>query len=50
MLLPLAVLVMWLGVYPSSFTHAFDAPINALVQAHSAALNPHMALAMVTAK
>jgi NADH-quinone oxidoreductase subunit M len=50
MLLPLAVLVMWLGVYPSSFTHAFDAPIAALVQAHTAALNPHMALAMVTAK
>lgn len=50
MLLPLAVLVMWLGVYPSSFTHAFDAPVAAMVQAHIAALNPHMALAMVTAK
>jgi NADH-quinone oxidoreductase subunit M len=50
MLLPLAVLVMWLGVYPSSFTHAFDAPITAMVQAHIAALNPHTALAMVTAK
>ena len=50
MLLPLAVMVMWLGIYPSSFTHAFDAHIAALVQAHVAALNPHMALAMVTAK
>ena len=50
MLLPLAVLVMWLGVYPSSFTHAFDAPIAALVQAHTAALNPHTAIAMVTAQ
>lgn len=48
MLLPLAALVLWLGIYPSSFTHAFDAPISALVQAHSAALNPQMALAMVT--
>ena len=50
MLLPLAVLVMWLGIYPSSFTHAFDAPVTAMVQAHIAALNPHTALAMVTAK
>ena len=50
MLLPLAFVVMWMGVYPSSFTHIFDAPINALVQTHLAALNPHIALAMVTAK
>lgn len=50
MLLPLAFMVMWMGVYPSSFTHIFDAPVNALVQAHLAALNPHVALAMVTAK
>ena len=42
MLVPLAVLVLWLGIYPSSFTHVFDAPVAALVQAHVAALTaPH---------
>jgi NADH-quinone oxidoreductase subunit M len=50
MLLPLAALVLWLGIYPSSFTHVFDAPIAAIVQAHVAALTPHTALAMVTTK
>jgi NADH-quinone oxidoreductase subunit M len=50
MLLPLAALVLWLGIYPSSFTHIFDAPVNAMVQAHIAALTPHAALAMVTTK
>ena len=45
MLVPLAVMTMWLGIYPSSFTHIFDAPVAAMVQAHMAAL--HMtALAM----
>ncbi len=38
MLVPLAVLVLWLGIYPASFTTAFTAPVNAMVQAHSAAL------------
>lgn len=51
MLVPLAALVMWLGIYPSSFTHGFDASVAALVQAHVAALaNPvghPVALAMV---
>ena len=46
----LAVLVLWLGIYPSSFTHVFDAPVNAMVQAHLAALTPHTALALVTTK
>jgi NADH-quinone oxidoreductase subunit M len=50
MLIPLAALVLWLGIYPSSFTHIFDAPVNAMVQAHIAALTPHAALAMVTTK
>jgi NADH-quinone oxidoreductase subunit M len=50
MLVPLAVMVLWLGVYPSSFTHIFDAPVSAMVQAHVAALTPHTALAMVTTK
>jgi len=47
MLVPLAVMVMWLGVYPASFTHIFDAPVAALVQAHVAALDHPVALAMV---
>jgi len=50
MLLPLAALVLWLGIYPSNFTHVFDAPVAALVQAHTASLMSHSALAMVTAK
>ncbi len=48
MLLPLAAMVLWLGIYPGSFTHMFDASVNAMVQAHIAALTPHTALAMVT--
>jgi NADH-quinone oxidoreductase subunit M len=48
MLLPLAALVLWLGIYPSSFTHIFDAPVGSLVQAHVAALAKPVALAMVT--
>jgi NADH-quinone oxidoreductase subunit M len=48
MLLPLAALVLWLGIYPSSFTHIFDAPVGSLVQAHVAALTKPVALAMVT--
>jgi NADH-quinone oxidoreductase subunit M len=50
MLLPLAALVLWLGIYPSSFTHIFDAPVTAMVQAHVAALSSHNALAMVITK
>jgi len=48
MLVPLAVMVMWLGIYPSSFTHVFDAPVTAMVQSHVAALAQPVALAMVT--
>jgi len=48
MLMPLAVMVLWLGIYPASFTHIFDASVAAMVQAHTAALNPPVALAMVT--
>ena len=48
MLAPLAVMVMWLGIYPSSFTHIFDAPVAAMVQSHVAALAQPVALAMVT--
>ncbi len=46
MLLPLAALVLWLGIYPFSFTHVFDAPVNALVQAHEAALQTNVAVAL----
>jgi NADH-quinone oxidoreductase subunit M len=48
MLVPLAVMVLWLGIYPASFTHIFDAPVNAMVQAHVASINPPLSLAMVT--
>jgi NADH-quinone oxidoreductase subunit M len=53
MLVPLAMMVLWLGIYPSSFTHIFEAPVSAMVQAHFASLNPSSAvqpvsLAMVT--
>jgi len=48
MLVPLAIMVMWLGVYPSSFTRIFDAPVAAMVQSHVAALQPPVAIAMVT--
>jgi NADH-quinone oxidoreductase subunit M len=46
MLVPLAAMVMWLGIYPSSFTHIFDAPVTAMVQAHVAALQTPVAVAM----
>jgi NADH-quinone oxidoreductase subunit M len=46
MLVPLAVMVMWLGAYPSSFTHIFDAPVAALVQAHTAAMAVPVSVAM----
>ena len=48
MLVPLAGAVLWLGIYPSNFTHIFDAPVTAMVQAHIADINPHTAIAMVT--
>ena len=48
MLLPLAVLVMWLGIYPTSFTHIFDASVTTMVQAHTAAIMKPVALAMVS--
>jgi NADH-quinone oxidoreductase subunit M len=36
---PLAVLTLWLGVYPSSFTGFFDATVGAMVQSHEQAMN-----------
>ncbi|WP_298283003.1 NuoM family protein [Acidocella sp.] len=49
-LIPLAVLVLWVGIYPASFTHLLDAPVAALVQTHTAALASHTQLAMVFSK
>ena len=48
MLVPLALVTLWLGIYPVSFTHIFDAPVTALVQAHVAAVRPGIAVAMET--
>ena len=36
---PLAVLTLWLGIYPSSFTVFFDATVGAMVQSHAQAMN-----------
>src|SRR6201996_9376970 len=35
---PLAILTLWMGIYPSSFTSYFDATVGAMVQHHTAAL------------
>jgi NADH-quinone oxidoreductase subunit M len=35
---PLAVLTLWMGVYPSSFTGFFDATVGAMVDHHAAAI------------
>ena len=35
---PLVVLTLWMGVYPSSFTHFFDASVEAMVNRHAMAL------------
>jgi NADH-quinone oxidoreductase subunit M len=35
---PLAVLTLWLGIYPSSFTGFFDASVGAMVQSHEQAM------------
>jgi NADH-quinone oxidoreductase subunit M len=50
MLVPLAVMVLWLGIYPASFTSLFAGSVSALVEAHTAALAlPHAtAIAMIT--
>ncbi len=37
--LPLSVLTLWLGIYPSSFTSFFDASVGAMVQSHQQAMN-----------
>jgi NADH-quinone oxidoreductase subunit M len=37
--MPLGVLTLWLGIYPSSFTGFFDASVGAMVQSHQQAMN-----------
>jgi NADH-quinone oxidoreductase subunit M len=54
---PLIVLTLWMGVYPSSFTHFFESSVNAMVVQHRAAIEgssqiaarplPHRALPLV---
>jgi NADH-quinone oxidoreductase subunit M len=36
---PLVVLTLWMGIYPSSFTQFFDASVHAMVEQHTAALS-----------
>jgi len=45
---PLAVLTLWMGIYPASFTHFFDASVNAMVANHTAALASHSTFAQAT--
>ena len=33
---PLVLLTLWMGVYPSSFTRFFDASVHAMVEQHVA--------------
>jgi NADH-quinone oxidoreductase subunit M len=44
---PLIVLTMWMGIYPSSFTSFFDASVGAMVDHHTAALASAVHLAQV---
>ena len=44
---PLVVLTLWMGIYPSSFTSFFDATVGAMVEQHSAALAAPVKLAGV---
>lgn len=38
MLVPLVILTLWMGIYPSSFSTFFDATATAMAQAHTLAL------------
>jgi NADH-quinone oxidoreductase subunit M len=44
---PLILLTLWMGVYPSSFSGFWDASVAAMVQQHAAALEPAVKLAGV---
>ncbi|MBN8871402.1 MAG: NADH-quinone oxidoreductase subunit M [Rhodospirillales bacterium] len=45
---PLIVLTMWMGIYPSSFTSFFDASVGAMVQHHAQAMADTVKLAAGT--
>ena len=36
---PLILLTLWMGIYPSSFTSFFDASVNAMVEHHAGAMS-----------
>ena len=40
MFVPLVLLALWMGIYPSSFTSFFEASVGAMVEHHAAALAP----------
>ena len=42
---PLAVLTIWMGVYPASFSNFWDASVAAMVQSHTAAVQTESKLA-----
>ena len=42
---PLIVLTLWMGIYPSSFTGFFDASVADMVRHHTAALEQTVKLA-----
>ena len=42
---PLIVLTLWMGIYPSSFTSFFDASVAEMVRNHNGALEPVVKLA-----
>jgi NADH-quinone oxidoreductase subunit M len=47
-LVPLAFLVLWLGIYPTSFTGAFDASVQNVLAQHTASLVSPLRDAMVS--
>ena len=44
---PLILLTLWMGIYPSSFSGFWDASVAAMVQHHTAALAPAVKVAGV---
>ena len=43
--MPLILITLWMGIYPSSFTSFWDASVAAMVQHHTAALTTDHKLA-----
>jgi NADH-quinone oxidoreductase subunit M len=42
---PLILITLWMGIYPSSFSSFFDASVAAMVQHHTAAMETTTKLA-----